>query len=1141
MKEDIRNCYEFHKAICDEELVFLFGTGISGALTGERFGWYQWISDGIKGLKDYSIASDLRKRLEADSSADNMISVVGDVIESAKSDGTYNSWMHGSFEKASIINTVLAETLKKMTIFNDVFATTNYDLLLERACGLKSLSYEQPGQVFEMLKSRQSHAVLHIHGIYDSVHGIDNIIADQRQYDAVLSDKGAQFIQNILGTRTLVFIGCGKTTDDVNIKQFVEFSIKHLKMDRTYFFLYNSSAPVTDLPDNIRPVPYGDEYEDLPVFLEDLAQERLRHRISKSGIIGKTAFDVINTTKDGILKYHFSQRSIPFCGRENELRQLREFVDNDKRFTWWAITGQAGAGKSRLAYEFIRELPASWFGFFIRDHALQNSQNSIEDYVPFCNALVVIDYVSGRERHVAESIIRLKQVFETTNYRLRILLLERDNTRETGSWYAKLLQRSSGSDSEDLKQTEYSDTFLYLQDLERPAVEKFISEVCILNGEPEDSNRDAELYELYEKKFERLQFRPLYVQLFVESWLINADGVPSYDDFSDILNELLIREQEKWLAFVNGDQAVCNACVRLIVRANISPLNIDDIPGLYKNDWDGLKKYIEENSFSGRQRGAFQDNLINSLCQNIDQAHKIVVPQFPDIIKEYMFSFYTDEEALSEMMKEIWQDAAADFSVFITRCLMDFKDIEFYKNAINAYKASTADTDVLIGRLAMLQNHLIQEGEDPRVYWDLIDNEHIFWNSVVVPEDEKHKDQIASLKIAGLYKVAQQIGTWSIYDMSAVMEVMDEIIEVDGDVGAETLKKTFLQQEINSLSTASFIDEARQLGEKLDVLLESSPENAFDSYIQMLNENNKMMNLIMEGEFEAAKEVLLEASRKCNREDINSARSLALSSFGMDQFSFWFVNYNTLGVGLTIVMGLESRYPEDNEIKARRIACQTVYLSKRFFVDGIGANELKGNLDELNKELSSMGVSRSEANEAFGVAWGTVKTLELNIATQTEIEEIIEEAGEILASHPKLSEVVRTKISAVDALHQKYLHTIITHAEIEELFRYVELNPESETVRNGFFDILKRSEDAGKERDYLNIDITREAFQDAKYNPLMGSGIQDIDLYQDFLNEMMTVSQPYVRIGKKVGRNDPCPCGSGNKFKRCCMGKGIYD
>ena len=28
--------------------------------------------------------------------------------------------------------------------------------------------------------------------------------------------------------------------------------------------------------------------------------------------------------------------------------------------------------------------------------------------------------------------------------------------------------------------------------------------------------------------------------------------------------------------------------------------------------------------------------------------------------------------------------------------------------------------------------------------------------------------------------------------------------------------------------------------------------------------------------------------------------------------------------------------------------------------------------------------------------------------------------------------------------------------------------------------------------------------------------------------------QPVMRQGPKVGRNDPCPCGSGKKFKQCC-------
>ncbi|MEX0829370.1 MAG: tetratricopeptide repeat protein [Nitrospirales bacterium] len=30
---------------------------------------------------------------------------------------------------------------------------------------------------------------------------------------------------------------------------------------------------------------------------------------------------------------------------------------------------------------------------------------------------------------------------------------------------------------------------------------------------------------------------------------------------------------------------------------------------------------------------------------------------------------------------------------------------------------------------------------------------------------------------------------------------------------------------------------------------------------------------------------------------------------------------------------------------------------------------------------------------------------------------------------------------------------------------------------------------------------------------------------------------PYTRPDPKIGRNDPCPCGSGKKYKKCCLGK----
>lgn len=36
-------------------------------------------------------------------------------------------------------------------------------------------------------------------------------------------------------------------------------------------------------------------------------------------------------------------------------------------------------------------------------------------------------------------------------------------------------------------------------------------------------------------------------------------------------------------------------------------------------------------------------------------------------------------------------------------------------------------------------------------------------------------------------------------------------------------------------------------------------------------------------------------------------------------------------------------------------------------------------------------------------------------------------------------------------------------------------------------------------------------------------------------------TRPYEREGVKVRRNDPCPCGSGKKFKHCCIDSGNYN
>ena len=47
-------------------------------------------------------------------------------------------------------------------------------------------------------------------------------------------------------------------------------------------------------------------------------------------------------------------------------------------------------------------------------------------------------------------------------------------------------------------------------------------------------------------------------------------------------------------------------------------------------------------------------------------------------------------------------------------------------------------------------------------------------------------------------------------------------------------------------------------------------------------------------------------------------------------------------------------------------------------------------------------------------------------------------------------------------------------------------------------------------------------------------GIRDYFRAGEWREGFEEIQKPLVRKGPKVGRNDPCPCGSGRKFKKCC-------
>jgi len=82
----------------------------------------------------------------------------------------------------------------------------------------------------------------------------------------------------------------------------------------------------------------------------------------------------------------------------------------------------------------------------------------------------------------------------------------------------------------------------------------------------------------------------------------------------------------------------------------------------------------------------------------------------------------------------------------------------------------------------------------------------------------------------------------------------------------------------------------------------------------------------------------------------------------------------------------------------------------------------------------------------------------------------------------------------------------------------------TEFIVNKYYGIYKRL-NASKARDDDYDDDDEEDYDDEG----------DYDFFTEDFNDLeLEPQKPFVRETPKVGRNEPCPCGSGKKYKKCC-------
>ena len=72
-----------------------------------------------------------------------------------------------------------------------------------------------------------------------------------------------------------------------------------------------------------------------------------------------------------------------------------------------------------------------------------------------------------------------------------------------------------------------------------------------------------------------------------------------------------------------------------------------------------------------------------------------------------------------------------------------------------------------------------------------------------------------------------------------------------------------------------------------------------------------------------------------------------------------------------------------------------------------------------------------------------------------------------------------------------------------------------------------------QEEDVQAIDEQMQAPREMRFEHAAAPVLDDFDESKVIAEEEKVPEQPFVRAGNKVGRNDPCPCGSGKKYKQC--------
>ena len=599
-------------------------------------------------------------------------------------------------------------------LFKELVITTNYDNILETVYEIAGYPFDWsflPGHTGLLNRLRREGGARVLYKLHGTIVGehidYERFVFTKSQYDKHY-DKNSPLTKELkeyFEDKVMLFLGCSLNNDRTMelLQEVIESGIESGSESGIDYYtiisckLSERDEKIRQLGDkHICAILYeGDRHEAVRVILEHLLEET-------DQVAYKALHYHVGALKqmDSLKRFSYDSDFIPFTGRKEELKQLNDFLeDPNVPFRWWAVTGPGGSGKSRLVYEFQKDLPHGWTARYLKRSDYTNLSSLTAETTQ--KKLLIADYV---QEHAKEIGAWMEQLNETPrSLPIRVLLVERDaddnqdnallteseaddnqdtalltegetdDNQDNTAW-TKLLYEKTFHE-EELKSACYKEDFLKLQPLGDVDLLKIIENYAEkLNKKAlTDTNKQMLLKKL--KSVDRGLCRPLYAMFLTDAYVEGDD--PERWDKSTILNYVTKREQKRLQfnilqAIGTPDKTLYNACLHLLSMATVlQDASLSELQQLCPDLW----KTVEE-------RAKKNDAVFESPADMLEQVGLAVNGQVlalrPDLIGEYYAYTWLLEhrkkapERIKGFLSAVWQKPAST-KVFFDRLFKDYK------------------------------------------------------------------------------------------------------------------------------------------------------------------------------------------------------------------------------------------------------------------------------------------------------------------------------------------------------------------------------------------------------------------------------------------------------------------------------------